>query len=330
MASTTFDPHASNDEHPAEPAQMNRTLIYVSLGLALLLVAGVLVGAKVVMQQLNNKPVALADVPSPMADAPECAELVGNLPERLGSYRRAEIADPAPAGAAVWRAAGTSAERVTLRCGVEAPLQYSVLTRTIDAGGATWIKITDPAPEAEQATWFTVDTSPVLAVTAPVHDDVVGSLDVSALPKVEPHPAPAPLSQVKDAPGAQARAVCAPLMDALPETLTDGYSRTDLGGVGSADGLDPEQAAAWGADGLDPIVLRCGVEDPPSYAAGAPLTQVNAIPWFEETSAPEAETSTVLYALGRATNIAVALPHTAGDGALNALSDLIARSVPEQ
>ena len=79
---------------------MNKTLIYVSLGLALALVVGVLVGSKVVMQKLNNQPVSLSELPSPMADSPECAQLIDSLPDELAGHRRTELLDPAPAGAA--------------------------------------------------------------------------------------------------------------------------------------------------------------------------------------------------------------------------------------
>ena len=47
------------------------------------------------------------------------------LPDQLGDYRRAEAADPAPAGAAAWRT-GADAEPVILRCGLERPADFVV------------------------------------------------------------------------------------------------------------------------------------------------------------------------------------------------------------
>ena len=120
-------------------AVMRRPLILLSLGLALLLVAGVLVGSKLYLKQLNNQPVALTELPSPEADSPECAALVDALPDALAGHRRAELAEPAPAGAAVWQT--SSAERVTLRCGVDAPLQFTELTPTEEIGGAEWMTV---------------------------------------------------------------------------------------------------------------------------------------------------------------------------------------------
>lgn len=305
---------------------MNKTLIYISLGLALALVVGVLVGSKLVMQKLNNQPVSLSELPSPMADSPECAKLVESLPGELAGHRRAELLDPAPAGAAVWQSA--SDERVTLRCGVEAPLQYTELTPTIETGGARWIEITDPAAGADLSTWFTVDRSPVVAVTAD-HKAVqeggspVDKLDLSALPEDALEPAPAPLSALEPADGATS--VCEPLLSALPDELIPGYSRLDLNHVVS---LDDASAAAWGGDNVEPIVIRCGLAAPASYEPGAQLTQINDTPWFQEENSDGP--ATLLYALGRSTDIAVSLPLGVGEEALTKLTNLIEENVPAQ
>ena len=311
-------------------AVMRRPLILLSLGLALLLVAGVLVGSKLYLKQLNNQPVALTELPSPEAGSLECAALVDALPDALAGHRRAELADPAPAGAAVWQT--SSAERVTLRCGVDAPLQFTELTPTEEIGGAEWMKITDPAPGAALTTWFTVDRSPVVAVTADgaalggEDSQPVAELDLSALSETAPSPGKAPLAELEASISEGSDDVCRELIAALPDELAGGYRRLDVTGV---DGLG-ENAAAWGADGLDPVVLKCGIAPPPSYEAGAQLTQINDVPWFEETRHDDASQATVLYALGRATDIAVSLPVGAGEGALTRISDAISQNAPAQ
>lgn len=305
---------------------MNKTLIYVSLGLALALVVGVLVGSKVVMQKLNNQPVSLSELPSPMADSPECAQLIDSLPDELAGHRRTELLDPAPAGAAVWQSA--SDQRVTLRCGVEAPLQYTELTPTFEAAGARWIEISDPTAGADLSTWFTVDRSPVVAVTAD-HQTVregespVDKLDLSALPEEASEPAPAPLAGLEPAEGAGAE--CETLLGALPDELVPGYARLDLSNVAS---LDDASAAAWGGNSVEPIVIRCGVAAPASYEPGAQLTQINDTPWFQEENSDG--TATLLYALGRRTDIAVSLPMGVGEEALTKLTNLIEENVPAQ
>lgn len=313
-----------------EPA-IKRSLIYVSLALALLLVAGVLVGSKMVMQKLNNAPVALPELPSPMAESPECAALVDSLPQELSGHQRANLAEPVPPGAAVWQSSST--QRITLRCGVDMPLGYTELTPTVDVSGARWMVVRDPAPGADMATWFSVDTSPVIAVTASSaalghSNDPVSDLDLSAVEKVANSPAPAPLSQLEAAPEGASEA-CGAFVDTLPATLGDGYERLDISQVS---GVDPATAAGWGGNGVEPVVVRCGVAPPPTYAPGAQLTQVNDVPWFEETS-DDAQSNTpssvTLYALGRVTDLAVSLPTSAGNGALTVLSDHIARTLPE-
>lgn len=296
---------------------MNKTLIYVSLGLALALVVGVLAGSKLVMQQLNKQPVTLSELPSPMADSPECASFIASLPDELAGYSRAELAEPAPAGAAVWQASST--DRITLRCGVDMPLQYNELSSTFEAAGARWIEVADPTPGADVSTFFTVDRSPVVAVTA--QDRTLDGLDTSALSVTDQVVPPAPLATLE----AGDTTACAPLIDAVPDTLLDGYSRLDLTGIS---GLDPDTAAAWGSEGLEPLVLRCGVAAPPSYAPGAQLTQINDTPWFEEPGDPGMPAE--LYALGRSTDIAVSLPLGVGEEALTQLTNLIAENVPAQ
>ena len=152
MSSTAHDP------------QINRTTIYISLGLAVLLVLGVLVGARVYFQRVALQPVAMTELPAPEADSPECAALVDDLPDTLAGLKRAELAQPAPDGAAAWQASST--ERITLRCGVDAPAQYTPYAATEDLGGARWLRVDDLTPGSTLATWYTVDRSPILAVTA--------------------------------------------------------------------------------------------------------------------------------------------------------------------
>ncbi|WP_297849766.1 DUF3515 domain-containing protein [uncultured Corynebacterium sp.] len=334
---TTDEQHVSHSEFnqhnggtTEQTGVMRRPLIVLSLVLALLLVAGVLVGSKLYLQKLNNQPVALAELPSPEADSPQCAELIDGLPDTVAGHSRATLADPAPAGAAVWQT--SSAQRVTLRCGVDAPLQYTELTQTHELGGAEWIKVTDPTPGSNLTTWFTVDRSPVVAVTADdaalVNDDApVADLNLSGLPEESVDPHRAPLADVASISNASAAdAACRELMAQLPDEIAEDYSRLDVTAV---HGLE-SNAAAWGADGKDPLVLKCGVEPPAHYEPGAQLTQVNDVPWFEDAGSDNASQSTTLYALGRTTDIAVSVPAGVGEGALTQLSELIAQHVPEQ
>ena len=62
-------------------------------------------------------------MPAPQADSADCRALVDALPERLGDFQRATAADPAPAGAAAWRAT-PDGEAVILRCGLDRPAEF--------------------------------------------------------------------------------------------------------------------------------------------------------------------------------------------------------------
>lgn len=309
MSSTAHDP------------QINRTTIYVSLGLAVLLVLGVLVGARVYFQRVALQPVAMTELPAPEADSPECAAFVDELPDTLAGLKRAELAQPAPDGAAAWQASST--ERITLRCGVAAPAQLTPYAATEDVGGARWLRVDDLTPGSTLATWYTVDRSPVLAVTADVQQlrdgqPPVMSLPTGALTGPAPEQRTAPLSDLAEA-GDTGR--CDDLLAAAPETIADGYTRVDAASP---------HTAAWSAPGRDAIVLRCGVAEPENYGPGARLDQVNGIPWFEDVKLANGTTASTWYAMGRNVQVAASLPQSESNEAITNLTNLIAEHTTER
>ncbi|MCP1388590.1 DUF3515 domain-containing protein [Corynebacterium sp. TA-R-1] len=296
-------------------AKISRTPIYIILGLALALVFGVLFGARYVFQEAANQPVAMPELPSPAADSPECAEFIAALPNRVLGYPRAELAEPAPAGAAAWQRSST--ERVTVRCGVEWPLQFHAYAQPETIGGQRWLRVDDVAGSTT-ATWFTTDRSPVVAVTADTAQlssgtTPVDDIDTAALPVADVALAPAPLSQLAagDATGCDSFAV--------PDAIAEGYSRLDV---------SEEHTFAWTSPGKEPIVLRCGVAEPEAYAPGAQLTQINDIPWFEDPLASGGPAGRTMYALGREAMLAAYLPLDSGNEAITNLTELISASVP--
>lgn len=296
----------------------SRTFVAISLVLAAVLVVGVLAGAKVYFNRVALQPVSMPELPSPEADSPECSSLVDALPDVVGGHRRAELAEPAPAGAAAWQSSST--QRVTLRCGVDMPLQYTEYTPTTEAGGARWMRIDDSVPGSTLTTWYTVDRSPAVAVTAdgsaapPI--SVVGA---GALPRVDIPPAPAPLSQLPDGPAADS-ASCPDLLSALPDSVADGYERIDV----------PEPlTAAWRADGKEPIVVRCNVAHPDNYEPGLQLYQINGVTWFEDTAHSGGAGNSTWFALGRDAIVAAYLPQAGGNEAVTALSEVIEETIEE-
>ncbi len=301
-------------------SQLSRSVILALLGLAMVLVVGVLVGVKVFYDRVALQPVALTDLPSPQADSPECTQLVDALPATLLGHRRAELAEPAPQGAAAWQSSST--QRVTLRCGVDAPLQYTEYTPTEEVGGTRWMRIDDATPGSTMTTWYTVDRFPVVAVTSDESalngKNPLPKLDLSALQKRDMEPAPAPLSTLAAGPADH----CDALMNDLPGSPAEGFTR--LG----ADRVHTPDTAVWVAAGREPIVVRCGVADPENYTPGVQLYQINDVTWFEDTKLANGTTSATWFALGRDAVVAASLPQAEGNGAVTALSEAIGRNVP--
>ena len=306
----------------AHDAQFNRTTIYVSLGLAVALVLGVLVGARVFFNRVALQPVAMSQVPAPEASSQECTSLIDALPATLAGLKRAELAEPAPDGAAAWQASST--ERITLRCGVDAPAQYTPYSQPEDVDGARWLRVNDATPGSPLATWFTVDRSPVIAVTADAQQlrdgtAPVAGIDTSALTGPAPEQHPAPLADLAAGAGAGA-ASCDSLLDAAPDSIAEGYTRVDA---------VSEQTVAWSAEGQDAIVLRCGVADPENYGPGARLDQINGVPWFEDVKLANGTTASTWYAMGRDVPVAASLPQAESNEAITNLTNLVAEHTGE-
>jgi Protein of unknown function (DUF3515) len=99
-------------------------------------------------------------VPAPKADSAECRALVDALPDRLGDYRRARAAEPAPLGAAAWTAEG---EPVILRCGLDRPAEFVVGSPIQVVNAVQWFEIRDQG----RSTWFAVDRPVYVALTLP-------------------------------------------------------------------------------------------------------------------------------------------------------------------
>ena len=301
----------------AHDAQFNRTTIYISLGLAVALVLGVLVGARVFFNRVALQPVAMTQLPAPEASSAECTSLIDALPSTLANLKRAELAEPAPEGAAAWQASST--ERITLRCGVDAPAQYTPYAQTEDIDGARWLRVNDATPGSTLATWFTVDRSPVLAVTADTQQlrdgtAPVAGIDTAALTGPAPEQRPAPLADLTAGPNAGSGA-CDSLLAAAPESIAENYTRVDA---------VSEQTVAWSAAGQDAIVLRCGVADPENYGPGARLDQINGVPWFEDVKLANGTTASTWYAMGRDVQVAASLPQAESNEAITNLTNLIA------
>ncbi|WP_262485241.1 DUF3515 domain-containing protein [Corynebacterium poyangense] len=304
------------------PSPFNRTLVYIALAIALSFVIGVLCAGRLLFQKELNRPIGMSVVPAPQSDSEDCRSLLTRLPDKVDGHPRAEIADPVPQGAAVWGKLGQRA--VSLRCGVDLPAQYTTLSSPAESGGTQWLMVNDTTPGSTMRTFYSLNRSVVVALTledasAPDSDadtppdDIANA--VSQLPEKKSQPNPAPLSDLPRVPGVSQQ--CADLLKNLPETLGGdrGYRRVPVTDTGLEDTTD----AAWTAPGLEPVVLRCGTEEPKNYHPGVQLQQVNNTPWFVDTEVSPGQTAGTWYALGRDVYIAVSMPE---DVAANASVEL--------
>ena len=264
---------------------------------------------------------ALPPTPSEAADSPECAAVVDALPDKLMGYPRVDLVDPAPAGAAAW--AKSSEDKITLRCGVDLPQQFTDYSHTIESDGESWLQVIDATPGSNLTTWYSTKYTPAIAVTTSsedAQDDAPEGLEEAfkQLEKKAQKANPAPLSQLKAGPDS----MCPALEEALPETLAEGYTRrTDVG---------DKNTWVYSAPGQEEIVVRCGVASPENYRAGVQLQQVNDVPWFEDTTLAEGTTAGTWFALGRAEDLALSAPQDAANSALVRLSDALAAATPSQ
>jgi Protein of unknown function (DUF3515) len=140
-------------------------------------VIAILVVAALREQPAKDQPVAIASVPAPKADSTECRALAEVLPDQLGDFRRAPAADPAPQGAAAWRAS-EDGEAVVLRCGVERPAEFVVGSPVQVVDAVAWFRVgeagmgndpmgDEPESDQERSTWFAVDRPVYVALTLP-------------------------------------------------------------------------------------------------------------------------------------------------------------------
>nr|WP_120491426.1 DUF3515 domain-containing protein [Corynebacterium lactis] len=301
-------------------ANSSRRRAAVALAVAVVAVLGVIGVAKYVQDTQAAQPVAISNPELPADDSPECAALLDRLPDRAAGLVRAQVADPAPLGAAVYR--NLESDRITLRCGAPVPAQFNDLARTKTVDGVEWLRVVDSTDDT-LSTWFTVGREPVVAITAEGHanaEDALGDLAEALRPdseyKVTPKRSPIPLSTLA---APQADSLCTGLTAALPKELG---GRHLLGADELPESL-PKDMLVWGGTAADPITLRCGVDEAPGYAVSKQLTQVGDIVWFNEPSLSSGTAGT-WYALGRERFVAVNMPMSEASGLLPVLSSVIA------
>jgi hypothetical protein len=109
---------------------------------------------------------------------------------------------------------------------------------------------------------------------------------------------------------------CASLVKNLPEALPNAGGKLNRRPLATP--VQPG-TAAWGP-GDSPVVLRCGVEQPPEFTATSELLGVSGVQWLQITGDDGAAT---WYAVDRAACIALTLPSGLGTGPIQEVSATI-------
>lgn len=175
--------------------QRHPAVIATAIALPVALVVGVLVAAIAVNSSPAHDPVALGPVDAPDAAGAQCSTLLDALPDELGDYSRADLADPAPAGVRAWVSAEENAEPVVLRCGLPRPIGFDVAAPLQVIDGVQWFEVSGENDGIDASTWFVVDRGTYIALTIPGDSGPTPLQDASsavsaALPQQPLDPAP--------------------------------------------------------------------------------------------------------------------------------------------
>lgn len=148
-----------------------RAVMIAAVALAVVAIGVIL--AVAATREAPPQPVGVPAFPAPQAANAACRALADALPQRLGDYQRASLAQPAPEGAAAWRA-GSDREPVVLRCGLDRPAEFVVGSPIQIVDRVQWFEVAagqqsagPPSADAGRSTWYTVDRPVYVALTLP-------------------------------------------------------------------------------------------------------------------------------------------------------------------
>lgn len=156
----------------------------------------------------------------------------------------------------------------------------------------------------------------LIAAVAVAVGAVIGILVVAGLHRKTPEQRPVAIVAIP-APQADGQA-CRALLNALPDQLDD-YHRAAVAQPA------PAGAAAWrrDADG-DPVILRCGLDRPADFVAGAPVQMVDDVAWFRIADTGR----TTWIAVDRPVYVALTLPDGSGPTPIQLISTAVAKAMP--
>ncbi|MGC0363422.1 hypothetical protein ABH922_001406 [Rhodococcus sp. 27YEA15] len=162
---TENTPPAENSEQLDVPERRSPALIATAVALPVALIIGVSIAAVVAGRNPALEPVALGPVPAPAADSASCTSLLGALPDTVDDFTKAELVEPAPAGAAAWQR--SDSEPIVLRCGLDRPVEFDRAAALQVVNGVQWFQVSGTDVGLKASTWFAVDRGDYIGITVP-------------------------------------------------------------------------------------------------------------------------------------------------------------------
>ncbi|GAB2708355.1 DUF3515 domain-containing protein [Nocardia thraciensis] len=155
-----------SDASDGDAPRFSPALIATAVALPVALIVAVLVIAVMSRQNPVREPLALGSIPAPGATGEACTALLPALPDELGDYTEAELAQPAPIATTAWQLPD-GGEPIVLRCGLDRPMEFDKASSLQVVNGVSWFELRDQTSGVTSGTWFAVDRGTYIAVTMP-------------------------------------------------------------------------------------------------------------------------------------------------------------------
>ncbi|WP_194824123.1 DUF3515 domain-containing protein [Nocardia sp. XZ_19_231] len=165
-ADSDAEPDADSDDDDDDfESHHSPALIATAVALPVVLIVAVLVAAFIALRApVEREPLALGPVPAPAADGPACQALLPALPAELGDYTKATLVEPSPPATRAWQLPD-GGDPITLRCGLDRPLEFNRASPLTVIDGVKWFQVRDEV--GKTGTWFAVDRETYIALTVP-------------------------------------------------------------------------------------------------------------------------------------------------------------------
>ncbi|MGW6701399.1 DUF3515 domain-containing protein [Nocardia sp. NPDC055049] len=163
------DSESDDEDEDSDDADLEShhspALIATAVALPVVLIVAVLVAAFIALRApVEREPLALGPVPAPAADGPACQTLLPALPAELGDYTKSTLVEPAPPATRAWQLPD-GGDPITLRCGLDRPLEFNRASPLTVIDGVKWFQVRDEV--GKTGTWFAVDRETYIALTVP-------------------------------------------------------------------------------------------------------------------------------------------------------------------